>query len=132
MRESFKEHDKADKMCSSESSCHCWFPRNDQCLSLLAHFYWQTRSFYISTSADSERLRSYRGPVTVDLNLPETVAFAVTLCFECLAAVGIKSCCKLHVGLQQLSGMAWAPHATDWPESVRGRVRVGGWEAWQW
>ena len=41
-------------------------------------FTGKPESFYISTSADSERLRSYRGPVTVDLNLPETVAFAVT------------------------------------------------------
>ena len=74
-------------------------------------FTGKPESFYISTSADSERLRSYQGPVTVDLNLPETVAFAVTLCFECLAAVGIKSCCKPSEGLQQLSwGVAWAPH----------------------
>ena len=52
-------------------------------------FTGKPESFYISTSADSERLRSYQGPLTVDLNLPETVAFAVTLSDTDLRALAV-------------------------------------------
>ena len=73
-------------------------------------FAGKPESFYISTSADSERLRSYQGPVTVDLNLPETVAFAVTLSDTDLRALAVRDSRE---SVHQLWGVALAPHGSD-------------------
>ena len=80
-------------------------------LSLLAHYFSEKSKFSdFLTFRRGDKKRDSNGPFVIVAALQTNWRTAVPL--SAAGRLGIKSCCKPAEGLQQLSGMALAPHAS--------------------